>query len=59
MDMDKPLKATQVVGLPRRTRTVLPGRTCTHPDCKTILSVYNRSPLCYAHAGPRRPRMLP
>lgn len=55
--MDKPLKAIPVMGLPRRTKQSAAGRTCTHPDCSTILSVYNKSSYCYAHMGPRRPRM--
>ncbi len=52
----KPLKATPVIGLPRRTRTAVAGRTCTHPDCNTILSVYNKSQFCYTHTRLRRPR---
>lgn len=54
---NKPLKAIPVMGLPRRTKQSTPGRTCTHPDCRTILSVYNKSAYCYTHMGPRRPRM--
>ncbi|HEX2178144.1 MAG TPA: hypothetical protein VHL54_01305 [Actinomycetota bacterium] len=45
-----------MIGLPRRTRTAVAGRTCTHPDCNTILSVYNKSQFCYTHTRLRRPR---
>lgn len=55
--MSKPVKATPVRGLPRRTKALRPGRLCAQPDCDTILSVYNKSDACYAHMGNKRPRL--
>ena len=27
------------------------GRICAHPECNTVLSVYNEDPYCSLHAG--------
>ena len=35
--------------LPDRPETYPAGRVCEHPDCGTILSVYNESEHCGAH----------
>ena len=34
-----------------RVRMYERGRSCAHPDCDTILSVYNPSTYCNAHAA--------
>ena len=34
-----------------RVRIYQHGRTCEHPDCTTVLSVYNPSTYCNAHAA--------
>lgn len=34
-----------------RVRVYERGRSCAHPDCDTILSVYNPSAYCNAHAA--------
>ena len=34
-----------------RVRAYQGGRTCDHPDCTTILSIYNPSAYCNAHAA--------
>ncbi len=33
------------------------GRVCTHPDCGTRLSVYNRRDTCFRHSPIRFPRV--
>jgi hypothetical protein len=40
----------------RRKRPLQPkGRICIEHDCDTVLSTYNRSPLCWTH----EPRKVP
>ena len=34
-----------------RVRSYQSGRICSHPECDTILSVYNPSKYCAMHAG--------
>lgn len=38
--------------LPKRSRTFLQNRVCTHPGCTTRLSVYNPRKTCYTHTFP-------
>lgn len=44
--------SSRPVGTP--TRRYAPGRACALEGCPTILSTYNRGPMCDAHAEPRR-----
>jgi len=51
------IRGAHVVGLPKRSRRSAEGRTCSHPDCSTQLSVYNRKDTCFIHAGVKIPRL--
>jgi hypothetical protein len=44
-------------GLPRPSHQYPGGRVCSHPDCETRLSTYNRRDRCWAHAEMRVPRL--
>jgi hypothetical protein len=35
------------------------GRSCEHPGCATVLSVYNESPTCWVHSAPSIRRTAP
>jgi hypothetical protein len=41
--------------LPRPNRTYAQGRVCAHEGCDTRISIYNKSPYCWAHAPLRFP----
>jgi hypothetical protein len=41
----------------RAPRTFPAGRICSHPDCETPISKYNRGDRCWAHSGIRIPRL--
>jgi len=47
------LRASGLGGLPRRSPTYPPGRVCVAEDCPTLLSIYNRSKLCWLHEPAR------
>lgn len=51
------MRGAHVVGLPKRSRTYTQGRVCSHPECVTKLSTYNRRDTCFAHAGVKIPRL--
>lgn len=51
------VRGAHVVGLPKRSRKSAAGRTCSHPDCNTKLSIYNRRETCFLHAGVKIPRL--
>ena len=41
----------------RPSRRYARDRVCSHKDCETRLSQYNRRDYCYAHAPVRFPRV--
>jgi hypothetical protein len=41
--------------LPRPNRTYARGRVCAHEGCDTRISIYNKSPYCWAHAPLKYP----
>lgn len=43
-------KGTRPGNLPAASRTEQKGRECAHEGCRTKLSVYNQSELCWQHA---------
>ena len=57
-------KGTRPGHLPPPSPTHDAGRVCSHPSCRTMLSVYNLDDRCWQHAevsfphyrGKRRPR---
>lgn len=46
-------RATGLGELPRRSPTYSPGRVCAAEDCRTLLSIYNRSKFCWLHEPAR------
>ncbi|MGH2717693.1 MAG: hypothetical protein ACRDJU_03810 [Actinomycetota bacterium] len=52
-----PIQGARISALPRRNTRFEEGRVCSHPDCITLLSVYNRRDTCFAHAGFKVPRL--
>jgi hypothetical protein len=36
--------------LPRPNQVYAPGRVCAEEECGTLISVYNKSKFCWAHA---------
>lgn len=57
MAMVGPIQGERISALPRRNARFAPDRVCTHPDCTTKLSIYNRRDTCFAHAGFKVPRL--
>ncbi|HVE75512.1 MAG TPA: hypothetical protein VND22_01965 [Actinomycetota bacterium] len=51
------IRGAHVIGLPKRSRKYVEGRACAHPDCITVLSMYNRRETCFIHAGVKIPRL--
>ena len=47
------LRASGLGELPRRSPTYSPGRVCAAEGCRTLLSIYNPSKLCWPHESPR------
>ena len=47
------LRASGLGELPRRSPTYPPGRVCGAEECRTVLSIYNRSKLCWLHEPAR------
>jgi hypothetical protein len=43
------MKGIRPGNLPAPTRAEAAGRVCAEPDCKTTLSIYNRSSHCWQH----------
>jgi hypothetical protein len=43
------LRASGLSELPRRSPTYSAGRVCASEDCRTLLSIYNRSTFCWLH----------
>ncbi|MGH2731528.1 MAG: hypothetical protein ACRDJF_03310 [Actinomycetota bacterium] len=52
-----PIGGARIVGMPKRSRRYHAGRLCSHPDCITRLSSYNRRDTCFAHTGVKFPRL--
>ena len=52
-----PIQGARISALPRRNTQFAEDRVCTHPDCTTRLSIYNRRDTCFAHAGFKVPRL--
>lgn len=46
-------RASGLGELSRRSPTYPPGRVCAAEDCRTMLSIYNRSKLCWLHEPAR------
>ncbi len=57
MSMQSSIQGQRPHGLPRRSRRYPEGRVCSHPDCATRLSTYNRRDKCWAHAEMKVPRL--
>lgn len=51
------LKGSAIRGMTRPSRRYGQGRVCSHADCETRLSQYNRRDYCYTHAPVRFPRV--
>ena len=51
------IRGAHVVGVPKRSRRYATDRTCSHRDCITKLSTYNRKDTCFIHAGVKIPRL--
>jgi hypothetical protein len=51
------IRGAHVVGLPKRSRRFSEGRVCSHEDCITRLSIYNRRDTCFIHADVKIPRL--
>ena len=51
------IQAIRTRALPSASRRFGTGRVCTHPDCSTVLSQYNRRDKCWAHADMKVPRL--
>ena len=49
--MSKPVKATPVKGLPSAYAHPDARKGLYSPNCGTVLSIYNKSSLCYTHMG--------
>ena len=47
-------RGSPVSELPRANHTYSAGRVCSEPGCETLLSIYNRSDMCWQHE-PVRP----
>jgi hypothetical protein len=45
----RPVRATIPTAPGRGKPHGAAGRTCSHPGCSTVLSVYNASPTCWTH----------
>ena len=43
------LRASGLGVLARRSPTYSAGRVCAAEDCRTLLSIYNRSKFCWLH----------
>ena len=41
----------------RRPRQYTHGRVCSHPECATVVSRYNRSDMCFQHRPAVYPRI--
>jgi hypothetical protein len=52
-----PIGGARISALPRRSARFEPNRVCSHPDCITKLSIYNRRDTCFAHMGFKVPRL--
>jgi len=55
--MDDIISASRPSGPSRRPRTSPDGRICASVRCDTLLSRYNRSPLCNRHKPIKYPRI--
>jgi hypothetical protein len=55
--MSDTLKGSAIRGMTRPSRRYAQDRVCSHKDCETRLSQYNRRDYCYAHAPVRFPRV--
>lgn len=44
------LRGSRPRQLPRANRIYAEGRVCVHEGCVTKISMYNKSPYCWAHA---------
>jgi hypothetical protein len=55
--MSDTLKGSAIRGMTRPSRRYAVDRVCSHQDCETRLSQYNRRDYCYAHAPVRFPRV--
>lgn len=41
----------------RKSKTFLPGRTCSLKNCDKLLSIYNKKKFCFQHAPLTYPRV--
>ena len=51
------LKASQIKGGIRPSKSFDQGRTCKEESCKTQLSIYNKREHCFNHAPVKYPRV--
>ena len=52
MELSESVSGERPITYRRTARTFSAGRTCAVDDCPTVLSIYNSSPRCAAHADP-------
>jgi hypothetical protein len=57
MGQQSAIHGTRIAGVPRASRKYPEGRVCSHPDCDTKLSLYNKRDRCWAHAEMKIPRL--
>ena len=55
--MTTAIRGARVLGLPRRSRLYMKGRTCAYSGCSIQISIYNRATTCFAHSEVKVPRL--
>jgi hypothetical protein len=51
------MRGTRIKGKLRAPKAKDGERRCAHKGCETLLSRYNKSEFCYAHAPTKYPRL--
>ena len=51
------LKASQIKGCIRPSKSYEQGRVCNDESCETKLSIYNKRDFCFNHAPVKYPRV--
>ena len=57
MGQPQAIRGSRLSGLPRASREYPEGRVCSHPECGTQISRYNKRDRCWAHAEMKIPRL--
>lgn len=55
--MSDPITGRRPAGNRRAPKAIDERRTCTHRDCETVLSRYNRKVTCHVHSPVKFPRV--